>query len=792
MPSEFSLNDDSESPLFRLLDEATLENDNNVTTWEPTTTPTSAPTSAPTSMELVTSTDSEIIRETFRLYGSLYLFFFVIFCVARKYFPKLYNIRSWVPEMECDLAKNQQYGFVAWCWQVFQISDDELLENCGMDALCFLRCLRLGSHLSLLGIFCSLFLIPMYLTAEESEETAYLTDIFVKMSIANLPNLSKRFIGVVVAMYIIVLYGMVLITKEYDWFIEYRHKYLSQPKPRNYGCYVSGILPDYRSSHALADYFKQCSANSAVLEAHIAIDTPSLDKMVARREVVVRKLEHVLALEQKKGKRKTHITFQIQNGVEGVKKVDSIDAYTSELDELNKKIAMEIGEIRNSNHPLRKHLVKNQGSSDVVQQIKLSPIANDYDNVEGNIMKGGANETNGAIDLTTSAKTLSTIGTQDQTMQDTPQQPNLQNQSTFSDNFKILPEGDSKESTFCETKARTGIRLQPLEEQEISLENLRTIPETTDITNEKAIMKDTLSNDGSQLSATELSSISTTPQHSDIPQHPFWSMLGLDASFFSPQSAEEGATRLHRSVSDPELSTSMARSVDDEGSFAIGGETGSQEDLDTRQLTTDSAHSGIKQDSLTDIEQGQTSNIPNLKGRSSVDDSSLMSTSNIDAYRSQSWSSGRRNVGNIPHSVRRVGELGAQGVKTVSAGTMVVGSRVRSAIKEVNRDNVSASIKKAGTVGAQGIKTAGSIGVASVKKAAQTIQQAPDLGATIATTAAESAAGLVPVLLQKTDGVPRTAGFVVFCDLYSTQAARQMLHHPSGTYVSFLASCFDL
>ena len=781
MPSDFSWNFDNESLLFRLLDATAQGNeDNNVTTWEPTTMPTSAPTSPPTSMELVASTDSEIIRETFRLYGSLYLFFFVVFCVARKYFPKLYNIRSWVPEIQCDLAKNQQYGFVSWCWQVFQVSDDEILENCGMDALCFLRCLRLGSHLSLLGIFCSLFLIPMYLTAEESEETAYLTDIFVKMSTANLPNQSKRFIGVVVAIYIIVLYGMVLITKEYDWFIEYRHKFLSQPKPRNYGCYVSGILPDYRSSHALADYFKQCSANSAVLEAHIAVDTPSLDKMVARREVVVQKLEHVLALERKKGKRRTHMTFQIQNGVEGIKKVDSIDAYKTELSELNKKISLEIGEIQNANHPLRKHLVKNQGSSDVVQQIELSPTVDDYDNKERDVK-----DANGAIKLTLSAKTLSTVGTQDETMSSILQQPHLQNQASYSNHFKILPEELNKGSSFCETQARAGIPLQPLEEQQISLENLRTIPETKVIANEKSIMKETLRNDGSQQFETEMSATSTTPQHSDIPQHPFWSMLGLDASFFSPENVEEVTTRLHRSLSDPELSTSMARSVEDEVSLTMDDEILSRDDLDLGQITTDSVRSKRKEDPTTsDIEQGLTSNNLNLKGRSSFDDSTLMSTSNMDSLRSQSWSSGRRSVANIPQSVKRVGELGAQGVKTVSAGTMVVSSRVRSAIKEVNRDNVSASIKQVGTVGAQGFKTAGSLGVASVKRAAQTIQQAPDLGATIAATAAESAAGLVPVLLQKTDGVPRTAGFVVFNDLYSTQAARQMLHHPSGTCIS--------
>jgi hypothetical protein len=34
--------------------------------------------------------------------------------------------------------------------------------------------------------------------------------------------------------------------------------------------------------------------------------------------------------------------------------------------------------------------------------------------------------------------------------------------------------------------------------------------------------------------------------------------------------------------------------------------------------------------------------------------------------------------------------------------------------------------------------------------------------------------------MNLSEGQPREAGFVVFNDLYTTQAARQMLQHPSG------------
>lgn len=104
------------------------------------------------------------------------------------------------------------------------------------------------------------------------------------------------------------------------------------------------------------------------------------------------------------------------------------------------------------------------------------------------------------------------------------------------------------------------------------------------------------------------------------------------------------------------------------------------------------------------------------------------------------------------------------GAKRVTSGTVNLGSKV----------------KKVSSVGASKVRAAKKKGVSGVKKAAelgiQTIQQAPDLGAHLAS----SAAAMVPLRLGRTDGKPRDAGFVVFRDLYTTQAARQMLQHHKG------------
>ena len=61
----------------------------------------------------------------------------------------------------------------------------------------------------------------------------------------------------------------------------------------------------------------------------------------------------------------------------------------------------------------------------------------------------------------------------------------------------------------------------------------------------------------------------------------------------------------------------------------------------------------------------------------------------------------------------------------------------------------------------------------------QTIQKAP-------AKLANTASAIAPALRTKNKGQPREAGFVVFKDRYTTQAALQMLQYPSGKYNRFV------
>jgi Late exocytosis, associated with Golgi transport len=117
--------------------------------------------------------DSVVLRQTFLVYGTALLFVVLLFCWVRLKFPRVYNLRSgWVealkrstesppqqtlsplpdsssssPEPEVSQLAQNQHQFVSWIWKLYMITDDELVHECGMDALCLVRIIHMGYRL---------------------------------------------------------------------------------------------------------------------------------------------------------------------------------------------------------------------------------------------------------------------------------------------------------------------------------------------------------------------------------------------------------------------------------------------------------------------------------------------------------------------------------------------------------------------------------------------------------------------------------------------------------------------
>ena len=92
--------------------------------------------------------DSEVLSASIKIYGSTLFALVLLFSCLRLQFPRVYNVRDWVDDstLRTHLAADQ-FGFVSWMWRVYEVSDNDMMEECGMDALCFVRLIEMGFRL---------------------------------------------------------------------------------------------------------------------------------------------------------------------------------------------------------------------------------------------------------------------------------------------------------------------------------------------------------------------------------------------------------------------------------------------------------------------------------------------------------------------------------------------------------------------------------------------------------------------------------------------------------------------
>ena len=90
--------------------------------------------------------ESEVLKDSIILYGGLLVVTIVAFSWLRRRFPRVYNVRNWVDDLKTYLAEDQ-YRFFSWMWRVYMVTDDEIMDQCGLDAACFIHLIQMGYRL---------------------------------------------------------------------------------------------------------------------------------------------------------------------------------------------------------------------------------------------------------------------------------------------------------------------------------------------------------------------------------------------------------------------------------------------------------------------------------------------------------------------------------------------------------------------------------------------------------------------------------------------------------------------
>jgi hypothetical protein len=276
-------------------------------------------------------TDTEIVKQTCKVYGSIFLMLFVLFLLVRPRYPKVYNIKKSYLALNSSIA-NDSFGSISWMWKVFSISYEDLAEQCGMDAMTTIRLLEFGVKLSLVGVFNSMYLFPIYALMGSHD-----SDPVKGISLGNVGQGSNGAYATTFSAYILFGAAMYMIGKDLEWFTSHRHAFLSKQTVQNYSVFVSGLPADMQTKSAIRGYFEKCFSHNAVADVHVALNIPNLEKKVAKRTALIPKLEHAINVQQIKGETPMHKTKLC-----GGEKVESVPTFTKDLEELNQEISKDI------------------------------------------------------------------------------------------------------------------------------------------------------------------------------------------------------------------------------------------------------------------------------------------------------------------------------------------------------------------------------------------------------------------------------------------------------------------
>jgi len=217
-------------------------------------------------------------------------------------------------------------------WSVFVVQYDDIAQE--------------GVKISLVAVLNSFYLLPIYKYMGNVVEG----DPAKEFSLSNLQQSHPALLATTFAAYIFFLATMHFIDKDFEWLTEHRHEFLAKKRVQNYSIFLSCLPKEMQSDTAIKEYFRNCFSHNAVVDGDVALSIPKLEALVARRNALISKFEHVINVRFVKGEEPMHKTKMC-----GGEQVESIPVYQEELEELNKEISETIDQIVAEKEARRMH-----------------------------------------------------------------------------------------------------------------------------------------------------------------------------------------------------------------------------------------------------------------------------------------------------------------------------------------------------------------------------------------------------------------------------------------------------
>lgn len=332
---------------------------------------------------------SATLRTSASIYFSLLALGLVLFELARRRCRRAFDSRGvegntfWTTAAPAANGRCGAEWPFAWMLHVRRVSDDELLERCGLDTLSFLRFLRLGQKVALLAVTLSAVLLPLYATAAPPSIARADADPLERINMSNLREQDRRLWAPTVASYVLSGFTLFLLLKEYEHYVARRHELLGRAEAPQYSILVDELPLKLRTRKTLEEYMQRIFPNT-LRSVYVAVECSRLEQYVAERERTRNALERALALREKDdGERPQHreggswLRFLLccRPGCRG-STVDSINFYHEQLMKLNEKVAREINSIETTQAQLARQMEEREAQSAapyVPQDVQVSP-----------------------------------------------------------------------------------------------------------------------------------------------------------------------------------------------------------------------------------------------------------------------------------------------------------------------------------------------------------------------------------------------------------------------------------
>ncbi|PWN37890.1 DUF221-domain-containing protein [Meira miltonrushii] len=234
------------------------------------------------------------------------------------------------------------YSFFGWMAPTWRYSEDDLLNNAGMDAVVFLRFIRLCCWIcTALAVILGATLIPVdliYNLKVKSGSQDY-TSSGTALSVITLAEMNGNFLYAHVIMsYVAVIVTLFFVFRWYKSMVVLRWKYFrSEAYQSSFAArtlMLTNVPRQLQSDAAISGLLSSIGLPYPTTEVHIGRVVGSLPELIEKHDEMVRKLEHVLAKYLKDPNNVPSKRPMIRTSKMGSEKVDAIDYYTAQINKL--------------------------------------------------------------------------------------------------------------------------------------------------------------------------------------------------------------------------------------------------------------------------------------------------------------------------------------------------------------------------------------------------------------------------------------------------------------------------